>query len=368
MLTVAAVGALITGGAIAYFSDTETSTGNVCQAGVIDLVMGTSGQLPIDLRDMKPCDWKYAEVTLTKTEDSNDGPAWLHIANVETGQGKSSEPEREAEAAGAVWNIDDWITFDLNIDSEVVIDPDDHMKLGLLECIWIPLGYVGDGIDLVLSFHLQAETPNEYQGDWCTFDLEFYMTDHNAPPPSGGIILENKDTSWNPILGDGKWGLCWYHTSDLTLAVYAQGLEANTYYQIGINSPEDATWYPVSGGETMRVAMASALAGGVYDGTNPTNVVPPSGFNLYERGYYTAGAAMLHGGAYVTGDTGSYNFTQSGNTGGALTNAKGVFYLTKACALPSGEYEYIKVLVKKDSDPWTTELMEKTTPMFFSIP
>jgi len=53
------------GGAFAYFSDTETSTGNTFTAGTLDLTLGETGGAPITLNNMKPGDTASGTMTVT---------------------------------------------------------------------------------------------------------------------------------------------------------------------------------------------------------------------------------------------------------------------------------------------------------------
>jgi predicted ribosomally synthesized peptide with SipW-like signal peptide len=344
--------AMIGLGTFAWFSDTEVVTGTFT-SGVIELEVNVPIDKEIMCEDMKPCDWFYKPVQLAKTLDSNEGPVWLHIDGI----------------AGPNPGLASWITFDLSIDGEVVIDPDDHMKITDLKSISIPLGWLTDTdpiLDLELSFHLEADTPNSMQGKSCSVIFEFIMTDHNAPPPTNGILLENKDTTtWDPILGDGIWGTCRYDVSSLNLDVMAKGLTSTTIYQVGITSPEDQTWYPTTQAE--RESMASALASGVYASGGDMGTAPPGGFNLYERGYCAIGGTTLHD-TYAADDVGVYTFTNSGSTlGGELGSALAAG-VSKSCSLPSGAYKYIKVLIKEDSGTYPVVLMEKDTNLFFTIP
>lgn len=358
LLAVAMIGL----GTFAWFSDTETVTGTF-ESGVIDLVVNEPVELEFDVGDMKPCDTHYREVQLDLGEGSNEGPAWLHIDGMTGDTGLAN-----------------WITFDLGLgiideatgepvyeEDGIIIHPDDHMKLSDLRSISIDLGWLDGPKDLVLSFHLQGETPNSMQGKSMAVLFEFILTDHNAPPPTNGIILENKEESseWQPILGDGIWGTCRYDVGSLNLDVMAKGLDASTTYQVGITSPEVASWYPLTAAE--RECLASALASGVYASGGSMGTAPPSGFNIFERGYCAVGGSSLHG-TYASDDVGVYTFTNSGTTMGGELGSALAAEVSKSCVLPTGAYKYIKVLIKEDFDPYNVVLMEKTTPLFFDIP
>jgi len=343
--------AMIGLGTFAWFSSTEQVTGTF-QSGVIELDLGGEEQRTFVIEDMKPCDWEVHEVTLVKGEKesigSNDGPVYLHIDGI------------SGDAALA-----NWITFDLSVNDVVVIHPDDHMKISDLRSISIYLGWLDTaGMELDLSFHLEADTPNSMQAKTCSVIFEFIMTDHNAPPPTSGILLENKDTSWNPILGDGIWGTCRYDVGSLNLDVMAKGLDGETNYQVGISSP--------NAGDTRltaneQKAITSALASNVYSSSSP-GTAPPTGWNQYERAYYTPGDTNTHTGAYVDGDEGIYSFTQNGDNLWDVDGDDLAAGVSASCDLPSGDYRYIKCLVKMDESPWTGVLMEKNLTLFFTIP
>jgi spore coat-associated protein N len=350
-LALALVATLAGLGTFAWFSDTETVVGTFT-TGTIRLKVNKPTGLQFAIGDLKPCDWKTQAVQLEK-DGTNDGPVWLHIDGID----------------GANTDLAAWLDFDLkNTDTgEVLIHPDDHMKITDLKSVSIKLGWLSTTMNLELSFHLAADTPNEMQGKSCTVNFEFIMTDHNGGPPTNGIILENKNeaSGWKPILGDGIWGICRYDVGSLNLDVVGKGLDASTVYQVGITSPERASWYPVS--EADRQKMASALASGVYASGAGMGTAPPSGFNLFERGYCQPGAGLLQG-TYNDGDVGVYTFTNSGVTPGGVTGAQLAARVSKSCSLPAGVYKYIKVIIKIDASPYTGVLMEKDTPLFFTIP
>lgn len=241
LFTIAIVGALIGGGTFAYFSDTETSTDNIFQAGTIDFDMdnGEGEAVHISLMDMKPCDWEDYLIRLHNV-GTNDGPLYLHFDVI------SSYNEITSEAGDPDINdIENHITVDLalcdaagNVEY-VIIAPEDDIKLGDLDCKWIPLGWFGGDFCtykyLLLSFHLQADTGNEYQGDGVNFTINTYMTDHNSPGGPNPIVLflENKDAAWTPIV-DSTFGYIVFDSSASTFkyTLYAYGLQPSTSYSL----------------------------------------------------------------------------------------------------------------------------------------
>ena len=116
---IAAVATIVVGGTVAYFSDTETSTGNTFTAGTIDLQIDNQCSYNGGV-----CPWTLSEWALTDLEDGvhkffnfsdikpgawgedtislhlYDNPAWvwLKIDSVENHENGCSEPEGDVDA------------------------------------------------------------------------------------------------------------------------------------------------------------------------------------------------------------------------------------------------------------------------------
>jgi hypothetical protein len=197
---------------------------------------------------MKPCDWVEVPIKVHNL-GTNDGPLYLHLDVKDGTGGLSSEPERKV-SGNTINDIENWITVDLwepvgdypsgDYDKQYIIAPNNHIKLAQLHCLWIPLGWFGGPASttkvFVLSFHLQAETGNAYQGDVAHFDIDLYMTDHNAPAPGDGqtrLFLENKDANWN-VIPDSTWGYIDFdpQASKFNYKLYAYGLNPSTQYSL----------------------------------------------------------------------------------------------------------------------------------------
>jgi predicted ribosomally synthesized peptide with SipW-like signal peptide len=253
ILTIGVVGALVAGAVTAYFTDTETAGVNQFQAGTIDIEFDESSTVPFTLTDMKPCDWGEYTIYIHNI-GTNAGPLYLHFDVLPGVGGISSEPER-AVGGNQINDIENHIAVDIKVDKvgdnedpEVIIFPDDDIKLGWLNSKWIPLTTALTGwlencqiLAVTLSFHLQADTGNEYQGDIAKFNCDFLMTDHNSPSPEPLLLfLENKLGSGgqgNRMFeqGDGTWGyLILNDTSASTFSyqLYAYGLNPSTSYDL----------------------------------------------------------------------------------------------------------------------------------------
>ena len=113
---IAAVAAIAIGGTVAYFSDTETSTGNTFTAGAIDLTIDSNATYNGDpvsaatwgLKDLIPTADKFFDFSDVKPGDqgentiglhvvSNDAYACLYISPLVNNDNSCTEPELAAE-------------------------------------------------------------------------------------------------------------------------------------------------------------------------------------------------------------------------------------------------------------------------------
>ncbi len=187
----------------AYFSDTETSTGNTLTAGTIDI--SVDGQNPwtknYSLGDLKPGESKTLTLNV-KNEGANAvnvykkiynmagtggsdnyncsliNPAWVNSA--------SSEPECQAEAGTAVDNIQSQIIYDLSVEVynsldvktwwQTIYTDSQNKKLSdvYVNDSYVSLGMIPVGGHMLVkqSYHFDSAAGNEYQGDTLTFDME----------------------------------------------------------------------------------------------------------------------------------------------------------------------------------------------------
>ena len=190
------VGAIAIGGTIAYFSDVETSTGNTFSAGTLDLIVNSENPFTaavVVLYDMKPGQESVPITVRLRNDGSIEGIADLHIKLGTSNEGFDSEPECEAE--GKIWNeeyrmcegeeilnenicekiitrycydsVRDWNCDEKDVQG--IIGPSQSVDLGILR------GGVPGTRYLWLSFYLDKDAGNEYQGDTCTFNIEFTL-------------------------------------------------------------------------------------------------------------------------------------------------------------------------------------------------
>lgn len=267
---VAVVGIAVTR---AYFSDTETSTGNKITAGTIDISVDTENPWIASeknqITDMKP---SYVRWTrhVVRNVGTNPLRLWKHIKDVTTADNGQSEPE--CTDGGGTWvnnectgnyvaqnNIDEFIEYDMYIGGEVngssvnnwlggtnsggtvVIDEDDGITVADIESVFVFLKELAPNEEITVwqSYHMKNETDNWAQTDELTYTIEFYAEQVNGNgPTSHTLLLENKNTGgdWSPIIGDGIWGvLKWAGdgpTFDFEDTLEAHGLTPSTNYSL----------------------------------------------------------------------------------------------------------------------------------------
>jgi predicted ribosomally synthesized peptide with SipW-like signal peptide len=209
MLIIALIGGLAGGGMFAYFSDTETSTDNVFQAGSIDISL--SGDVGQSVHGVLPKDWKPCQTGYLVFDVTNDGdnPAdvWKHILNLERFPGWTSSSEQKEDPGDLINDIDtvihfgmwiedtsddtgpenDYHTFNAGDDVMLVDEDIDGLYLSDVVCKFMYLGElaVGETITVVQTFHMDADTTNWAQGDYLEWDEDYVAQQVNNPDPPG---------------------------------------------------------------------------------------------------------------------------------------------------------------------------------------
>lgn len=213
----------------AYFSDTETSTGNVLSAGTIDISVGDGVNqqnpwnqilLTSQMGDLKPGMQKTVTFTVGN-EGQNPLVLWKRVNVTLRAGGDHPESEEASDPGDAINNLDSKIHYDMTVGAVNTIPVAWNVMMSDIDQLWIPLGTVEAGASLSVTqvYKLDEQTGNEYQGDQLTFDIVLYAEQVGAPGPSHttrGVVLENKDAAFNSIM-DNTWGLL---TFDLATGNY----------------------------------------------------------------------------------------------------------------------------------------------------
>lgn len=194
VMTIAIVAAVGIYATRAYFTDTETATGNTFSTGTIDIAVDDlnpwSRTTPYQLEDMKPSQTDYIDFTVHNI-GTNPVNLYKTLEHFATSDVVKSEPELEAEGSQEINNVDDWINYDLKVElydvdpiqnpgaqpvwwENIYTDGMGHdIKLGTRENQPMYLGMIPEGkwMKVYQSYHMVPETGNEYQGDKLTFDI-----------------------------------------------------------------------------------------------------------------------------------------------------------------------------------------------------
>jgi len=217
------VAAIVIGGTIAYFSDTETSTGNTFSTGVIDIDINNENPWTQswNIGDMKPCETGYITFNINNLGD-NPVNVWKTVKVTGTVDTPISEPE--CVYGGGAWdktartcdisgytpksNLQGWMNYDLSVKVPVKGNPndwyqtiykdEDNVRISDINNQSIFLGMIPakGSMEVTQSYHLVSETGNWAQADTMTFDIEIY-----AEQLKGELVLENKtgDPDWQIV-------------------------------------------------------------------------------------------------------------------------------------------------------------------------
>ena len=206
---IGAVAAIAVGGTIAYFSDTETSTGNTFTAGTIDIAVTSPQTWQYAFEDMKPSQVEYSNFTISNATGNNPVNVWKKVSNVQTIENGINEPEQEwydtheeeMNNEEEKNNIDTVIQYDLSVvvkDStgapkwnqtlynlnktiaDIANQHDYGTFLGMIPAGW--------SMDVTESYHMIDETGNWAQSDQMTFDITV-----TGEQLTGTLVLSNKD-------------------------------------------------------------------------------------------------------------------------------------------------------------------------------
>jgi len=319
LAVIGVVAAIVIGGTVAYFSDTETSEGNTFSAGTIDISIDDENPWTetYNLGDLKPSETAYINFRINNV-GQNPVNISKKLYNIEGNGGivqeydcggnigmVSSEPECDAERK-LEYREDDIqkvITYDLSVEVytgggkllwwQTIYSDAENKSIanvyGENGGNYVNLGMIPvDGYMMVTqSYHLNGEmTTNEYQGDGLTFDIEI-KGDQLMQEGGATVTLEDKDgePDWNIIQG-GPQGVLTYQTKGSTFdySFSGTGLQNISYSLIYYADP----WPGNNPGALIASGTASngslTLSGSYdfgYDLPNPSDQNAPAGAKIW---------------------------------------------------------------------------------------
>jgi len=284
---IAAAAAVVIGATTAYFSDTETSTGNTFTAGVIDI--SVDGENPwtktYTLADMKPSQTDYINFTIeNKGSGANPVNVWKTINVTKQETGAQSEPECTEQ--GGCWdntakacdwhstgctgtdnnNIASVIDYDLSVEVfnadnakiwwQTIYNKDVTVAEINGQPIFLGMVPANGSMKVTQSYHMQGATTNWAQGDEMKFDIEIY-----GEQLKGELVLENKtgEPDWQIIGGDNMKGNLAYNVkgSKFDYSFTASGLEVGDYQLIYYPDPWTSSKQVVLIGNVMAASGGS---------------------------------------------------------------------------------------------------------------
>jgi predicted ribosomally synthesized peptide with SipW-like signal peptide len=354
---IAAVAAIAIGGTIAYFSDTETSTGNTLTAGTIDIAI--DGQNPwttnYHLPDLKPGETGNINFNIQNV-GTNPVNVSKKISNFVESTGTESEPECAAEhnkdgcwdnnAKACDWNssgcvgagarkddIQTQIIYDLSVKvytasnsttpiwwqsiytdaegkklSEVYPSGSDtSVALGMIP--------VGGHMIVTQSYHFNKDAGNEYQGDQLAFDIT--IKGDQLPQGDDGmttVSLENKVQGtgdvWDIVEGDSIEGTLNYKNQGSKFDYNFTGKVKTTgnYTLLYVGSTNN---YPCTGSVVLGTGAFTAGSDGTLSGQITTGSITNGKIWLIPNSSYSGGVMTSWPAADILFETGLINYTQN---------------------------------------------------------
>lgn len=168
--TVGAASAAAGAGTMALFSDTESSSGNTVQAGTLDLEVGSSDSLGIDVSGKAP-GWSDTYQANVDNSGSTGGNLRVDVNVVSVGDGATPESEENyAQSNGMLDEV--WIKLGFGGSTDI-IQPATSLgtaeMLGELDALRSLAGQSGTTLDVEVG--IDTDATNEIQGDEIEFEV-----------------------------------------------------------------------------------------------------------------------------------------------------------------------------------------------------
>lgn len=322
LLSIGVVGGLAFGATQAFFSDTETSTGNVLQAGAIDLLVDNdswyfgegeqllprpdlswelddlTGHLFFNFADLKPGDW--GEDTISLHVNDNDAYACAYIDITKNDDMSSTEPELEVQGEVEEDPSDIWdgeLAQELNF-FFWLDDGDNVYETGELPLMSGPassgLDENGFGKVLMYDLHNPATSNGELLGSetyhigkvWCYGDL--LVTDvtedstgpdvRNSGVSCSGEPVSNFSQTDNMMLDMSFYAEQARHNGEFTCPAYT-GTTMSTR-DLENKDDTDSNWPVIGNDDTWGNIIYSSNADTFYGTVNGQGLVPSSKYQI----------------------------------------------------------------------------------------
>ena len=206
LMAIALVVGLVGAGTMAYFNDTETSSGNTFTAGTLDLTASATG-MPFNVGPMKPGDSGSGKIALTNAGNIGAAELDISMSTVTNNDVSTAEPEGDQGTDSGLGDLGGQLLMVLwlNVNQNGVFDAGDVELLNdgtvsAYDATNNPtLTYVaadtysGDSWnevlaemaqgavdDFVISYNLPVTTDNSIMTDKITFDVTFTLEQGGA--------------------------------------------------------------------------------------------------------------------------------------------------------------------------------------------
>lgn len=190
-------GIFASAGSMAWFSDTETSGGNIATAGTLDLEVGSSPPATITVSDMKPGDDTGYYKWILKNTGTITGNYSIEFSAITNRENSRNEPERKAGDTGAPGELGACLRLTMGwgpsgwTGPSRVYDPwsenlDDFGGRTVIDIVYFSLG-PGEEVGFFLKLYLDQNIrhwngcswdevdDNIIQSDGVEFDLIFHL-------------------------------------------------------------------------------------------------------------------------------------------------------------------------------------------------
>jgi predicted ribosomally synthesized peptide with SipW-like signal peptide len=417
MAVLAVAAGLAVWGSRAFFSDTETSTGNLFQAGAIDLKVDNdswyngqrSENTSWDLRDLtverffnftdlKPGDW--GEDTISLHVNSNDAYVCANVQITDNSDNGITEPEDEVDAV--IDNSDGTPNGDLAQELNFMFwldDGDNVWEVNEPVLTQGPASNVLDGATYALALNnggafdgpFPANT-TEYIGKaWCYGEMDYTQApqqDWPSPADYDGFHCNgapvNNISQTDRLMGDINFYAVQARNNDEFTCDSVQWNTPEVSYQ-DLENKTDNTWQVIED-DTYGTIAYSTNAGNFYGVVQGYGLEPDSkyqitlngpgdscgftdtalgnfGSNSFQSGFWDGIGPNLQSSCSDSWE-GLYSMNLIGSYDGeytVMTNASGDFIYPFNLALPAGTYSNVKVLVKKTLNPYVSPWTDSTT-------
>jgi predicted ribosomally synthesized peptide with SipW-like signal peptide len=174
MMLVGLVAALAGAGLHAYFSDTETSTGNTFTAGTLNLKVGDTDPTTwkITISGLKPGDSGSRSVTVTNT-GTLDGKLSISFINLVDNENGLTEPEVKLDDDDSSGELAENLNLIITIDSTTIYNgPASGITSASLSNY--PLN-AGQSATFTVAYSIDSNVGNIIQSDIAGFDIVFSL-------------------------------------------------------------------------------------------------------------------------------------------------------------------------------------------------